>query len=364
MPTPPVILAFPFLSLERPVQFGPWWLGRLAHFDGQWLSPDFEVLARRFLRSFRDASNEPIKEPSILARQGAGADGVPPTIEEREAIAAAVGYGVIDQNPYWTEEDSHHAWRVGTADNADFWIQPLSADGAVALGRGYRVSTTTGGQNVNDESFCVAAPLELHMPTVIRLDTEVVQAVYSVLSEPVPGDSGTARRIKIAIQWLLKSWQNTPSITWEDRLVFVKVATEAISGKSDNADSAKALEALFQSASQQDGQDVGVDDLLWQAQQPRFERTFQRSGESHTEEVSAFVDWAMELGRARNKLVHGNDGVSVEYEKPGSAFNGPFVEIGDRVIREAIGLLLGEAGFAAVWRRGIARASYSAMEHF
>lgn len=134
-----------------------------------------------------------------------------------------------------------------------------------------------------------------------------------MLTEPPQGCEQVAARIGVAIRWLLKSWQNTPSITWEDRLVFVKVATEAITGKSNNVESAKALEALLASASEQDGGVLGVDDLLWQAKQPRYERTVHTGGERRTEDVSAFVDWAIELGRARNALVHGDDGTRLEY---------------------------------------------------
>lgn len=170
-----MILGFPFLPLKRPVEFGPWWLGPLEHFGGEWFSPELETLARRLLGSFRHAFNAPIEQPSILVRRQGGVDGQHPTRQERRAITATVGFAVIEQNPYWSEDVAHAAWRVGTTDNADLWIQPLLPHGAVALGTGYRVSTTSGGWNINDEGFCVASPLELHMPRGIRLDAEVAR---------------------------------------------------------------------------------------------------------------------------------------------------------------------------------------------
>jgi hypothetical protein len=359
----PVVLALPVLPLRRPVEFGPWWLGSLEDFQGPWLSSEFESSARRFLGAFRDSSDDAIEKPAIIARREGGADGQPPTIAEHRAISAAIAFAVINQNPYWSEEVANAAWQVATTDNADLWVQPLHPDGAIALGTGYRVAVTSGGWKVSDEGFRIPTPLELHMPLGVTLDEELLNATYTVLTTPPPGTEKDARRIQVAIRWLLKSWQNTPSITWEDRLVFLKVATEAVTRNSNNAESAKSLEALFASAKEQDGGAVGIDDLLWQPDQPTYERTFHDRTGARTEEVSAFVDWAIELGRSRNALVHGDDDATLHYEKPDSPFNGPFVEVADRVVREAIGLLLGQCGFPSVWRRGLSRASYEALKH-
>ncbi len=49
------------------------------------------------------------------------------------------------------------------------------------------------------------------------------------------------------------------------------------------------------------------------------------------------------------------------YAQPGSAYNGPFVEIGDRVIREAICVELGACGYPDVWRSRLTRASMVAL---
>ena len=50
-----------------------------------------------------------------------------------------------------------------------------------------------------------------------------LESIYLVLSQPPGGHEVGASRLLVAIRWLLRSWQNTASITWEDRLVFLKV---------------------------------------------------------------------------------------------------------------------------------------------
>lgn len=361
----PVVLAFPFLALTQPVSFRSWWVGPVDQFQGPWLSPDFETAARTFLSAFRDSDGQPVGGGALVARLEGGADGRPPTSVEWQGLELAVGYATVHQNPYWTPAASTEGWRVATADNAAFWIQPLNlAEGWITLGRGSRVSISSGGNNLNRDAFAISAPLELNMPLGVTLDQEVVEAVYQVVVEPTPRHKADASRVRVSARWLLRSWQNTPSITWEDRLVFIKVATEALTGKESTAESAKELEALFERAAGQDGDGLGTDDLLWQPGQPEVVRSWTtRSGAARSETVSAFVHWHGALGDARNALVHGEDGAPLDYRQAGSPYEGPFVEIGDRIVREAIAVLLGECGYPAVWRRGLSRASFRALQH-
>jgi hypothetical protein len=322
-------------------------------------------MAERFLASFRDTAGQPIEKPSVLARIDNGADGMPPTHDEFAALQLAIGFAVVDQNPYWSAESQYDGWRVATTDNADLWVQPLNLDeGWIALGRGARVAVTGGGLNLNDEDFFVPAPLELHLPFGLRLDAELLDANYRTLLAPPSEHAETAATIRVALRWLLKSWQNTKSISWDDRLVFVKVATEALTGEERNVESAKRLERLFAAAQDQPGEGLGIEDLLWSPGESLVERRWQtRGGEERSQQVSQFVHWCCALGDARNALVHGEDGTDLEYHQPGSLYEGPFVELADRVVREAICVLLGECGYPAVWRRGLTRAGFHMWEH-
>ncbi len=363
--SPPFILLFPYLPLLEPLEFGPWWLGPLQKYTGTWLSPEFEAAARAFGGAFRMAHGSVLGNPALLVRRDSGANGQRPTPAEREAIRLAVGFGVIERNPYWSPEAQHRAHQVTTSDNADYWEQPLNPEGWIALERGSRVETTVGGLNLNDEGFAVPVPLELHMPFGgIRLDPVVVEAMYQVLVNASTGSEASSASIRVATRWLLKSWQNTPSISWEDRLIFVKVATEALTGKDKNTESAKKLEAILASAAEQEGEGIGSDDLLWQPNQPSYVRHWtDGNGKPRSEEMSAFQHWAMALGDVRNALVHGEDCKNHNYEQNSSPYNGSFVEVGDRVVREAIAILLGECGHPEAWRHGFDRARLQVWRH-
>lgn len=357
-------MVFPYLPLRRSIEFSSWWLGPLQEFEGPWLSAAFEVTARRFIGGFRDVNGERIERPALLARVQGGADGRPPTPQEFSAVELAVGFSTIHQNLYWTEASSHDAWRVATADNASFWVQPLDVhEGWIAFGRGGRIATTAGGHNVNDEDFTIHAPLELHLPAGVVLDDELVTAIYRTLVMPPPEHRHGVARLRVGLRWLLHSWQNTSSLTWEDRVVFAKIATEALTGEESNTKSARLLEDVFSKAADQHGGGIGTDGLLWRRDGPTFTRTWNlASGATKSAAVSEFAHWHGALSDARNAIVHGDEPTSLDYAQPGSRYEGPLAATADRIVREAITVTLGRYGFPAVWRRGISRASFRAAQ--
>jgi hypothetical protein len=360
----PVLLVLPYLELTDPIEFGPWWLGPTDQYDGCWLSAEFERLSRRFLVSFRAADGGRLDGGALLVRQETGADGRPPTDAELVALEVAIGFATIHQNAFWSPEVAHDPWAIATADNADVWAQPINvSEGWLAVGRGGRVSITTGGLNLNDPGLSVVAPLELHRPRRVRPDAEVLDALYVVLAEPTDALSARSRRLRIAVRWLLRSWRNTPSITWDDRLVYVKIATEALAGTESTGSAAEHLEDLFSRAAVQRGEGVGMKDLLWDdAARPVVRHWTAPSGVSKSSDVSAFAHWYWALADARNALVHGEEAPTHDYEVEGSPYNGSLVEVADRVVREAVTVSLGECGYPAVWRRGMTRASYRMFE--
>lgn len=355
-------MILPYLPLSQVVEFDEWWLGPLDQFEGPWLSPDFESSARSLIATFRDVTGQRLERPSILVRSDSGADGVPPSPIEHQALLLAIGFTTIHQNPYWSANDDD-GWRVATTDNAALWVQPVDVtEHRLTLGRGARVEIMAGGYRFDDEAFVIPAPFELHMPFAVTLDAELLHALYSVLKSPPDGYEHTAAQLRVAIRWFMKSWQNTPSITWEDRLVFVKVATEALSGEDNNVDSARKLIEILSGSLLQEGEGIGVDDLLWSPDEPLLTRTWGRPEALKSAEVSQFEHWACSLGDARNSIVHGEPASALEYGELDSPYNGPFVEIGDRVVRETITVLLGECGHPAVWRQTLARAGFKAYQ--
>ncbi len=94
---------------------------------------------------------------------------------------------------------------------------------------------------------------------------------------------------------------------------------------------------------------------FWSPGERTCTRRWLSRGNEKAFDLTQFVHWCCALGDARNSIVHGEAGTSLAYDELDSPYRGPFVEIGYRVVREAIAVLLGECGFPAVWRQGLAR---------
>jgi hypothetical protein len=321
-----------------------------------------EARARQFLAAFTTPGGDAVDNPALLARSDTGVDGEAPSLDEQRALEQAIAYATIDANHWW--EPNAHGWMVATADNADLWVQPLSLDdGSIGLARGGRVLTRAGGYSLDNEDFRIPAPLELHTPFGVRLDAVVLAAAFEALLQPPPKHAERARRIAAAMRWVVKSWLNSPSIDESDRLVFLKTASEALAGSAwGSVEAARAMRATFEGAADQEGGGFGVDKLLWRPGEPTFTRTWTppRGGKTRQDELSALEHWYMALADARNAVVHAAASPILVYARPGSAYEGPFVEVADRVLREAIAVELGAMGYPATWRRGLTRAGFEA----
>jgi hypothetical protein len=359
----PYITLVPYLPLNQSVTFGGWWLGPLDQFDGPWLSEDFEAAARLLASGFVDVRAKQVRRPAVLVRESEGADGQPPTSEEYGALRLAIGFAVIHANAYWSPETKDDGWRLATTDNATVWAQPLDlADGRIALQSGSRIRTLDIGLRMTSVGFTIPPPLELHLPSGVTLDAGLLALLSTVLLKQSPEHHCLIGTLRVAIRWLLKSWQNTQSITWEDRLVFLKVATEALTGEYRNHRSAKRLVEIFTSAETQSGEGFGSKGLLWQPDEPLLTRHWIEKGQPREEYVTQFEHWACAFGDERNAIVHGRLTHKNHYEEPGSPYNGSFVDIGDRVVREAILVQLGNCGHPEMWRNPFGRAELEALQ--
>ena len=241
----PVIVALPYLPLGRELDVGPWRAEPLAAYSGEWLSDDFERLCRVFLGAFRRPKGEPLENPAVVTRVGSGADGVPPTEAEHRSLMLAIGFAVLDANPDW--EPDADGWSCATADNAQLWIQPIDVTGArFSLESGYRVRTLAGGLRLNDE-LVIPVPVEVHFPFAVMPDSELATIMYDVALREDQSDPEFSR-LFVAVDWLIASWRNTPSLSWESRLVQMKTAFEALLDESDTAKALQLLRRLFEEA--------------------------------------------------------------------------------------------------------------------
>ncbi len=357
----PVIIAFPFLPLAESITFDKWWLRPANEFDGPWASQILKVMGWEFLRSFRGTRGDPIDNPALLALRDEGVAGTSPTESERPALRKAITFATIDRNKYWSS-DGHISHDHTTSDNADYWEQPIDTTrGSITLQRGGRVSELSGGHRLSDDGFQIRATSETVLPqSPIRLDGLTVTSLYEILMRPPTHSAATQiARVCTAIAWLEKTWLNSMSIGWEDRIVLLKTAFEALTGFSKTDKAAKALKSILDSTQVQEGSGVGTQGLLWQPNEGTRLRTFEK-GNAHVTEIE---HWYGAIADARNEIIHEGSVPSLQYQESGSPYCGPFVEIGDRVLREAIKVEIGNLGYPKVWRDIMGRCSFDALRH-
>ncbi len=356
----PVVALLPYLGLAEPLHFGGWWLGALDDYSGAWDSDELREATFRLSQLFLGPLGSPVDRPSLLALQDGGVDGRMPSRSIRVALTTAVGFAVIDRNPYWDPAVQHDGWKINTSDNTDIWFQPLNRDNeGIAIGTGSRVRTTHGGGTLDGPA--IQSPLELNLPAQTRLDEELLAATYDTLAGLTTCDDRD--RLAVAIRWLMKAWANSASISDEDRVIFLKVALEALAGTHWSRDAAEHFVVMFALAQEQTGGPIGLEDLLWSPAESTITRwRISRSGAEKSEDLTLFEHWFMALADARNEIVHAGSAASLQYAEAGSPYEGPLLEIADRVVREGIKVMLGRCGFPAVWRSPLARASMRATE--
>lgn len=186
-------------------------------------------------------------------------------------------------------------------------------------------------------------PLHLQMPSSIRLDEDVIAAVFAAVSqaEQVPD----LQRVLTAIRWLARAWTNSEALGWDDRIVMLKTAFEALVSESQNPQAMEALRAIFERCDTRHGNEMNAEALHWSPTEAEVHSTTL----SIKRNVTSLEDWFIAFTRCRNKIIHEGQVDSVEYTNGSSAYNGPFPHIAERVLREAIKVLLDELGLGHLW---------------
>lgn len=348
----PYVLVIPYLPLKKPAQFAGWTVSPVTAAEGRWSDRAFEQRAKQFISKFRDANRKPLENPSLAFRTEAGVDGVLPTDRELDALQLAVTFSLLDANPeYQPDADGH--W-VSTADIGDVWAQPIDiAKGYVALGRGLLVRVGSGGSKTSDANFEIPAPVELSIPLAARIDADVAEAIYRVAAGAHENeDAALAGRITTAVRLHAKSWRNSVSFGWEDRVVMLRTAFEALTDASKGPRARRVLEGMFKhlrkfGATTRDS----TEHMLWRPDEKR-NRAFKftgKGGQLVTEQLTDLGHWFSVFGEARHKIVHEGIVPPLTYNEPGSAYNGPMFFVGERVLREAIRAALARFGYDELW---------------
>ena len=349
MPLP--FLAFcPYLPMDEPIEFGDWKLGPLAEFEERWADPKFKKQAKAFLEKFVDGSGEQIERPSLLCRHQGLIDGTSPsTQEEIEALTAAIAFAFLDTNPRRrTSLPGQPSWCVVTTDNTEPFFWPIDlASGDVIVTTGIMVKTSN--YQMNAEHRTIRPPLDLHMPTVIRaVDAKCLEAVYQTVlkSLQTPETEAKADRLRIAIGWFAKAWRNTETVTYEDRVVFLKTAFEALSGTSNSRCTARFLRQLFE-AIPHTTTPLDSKRLVWSPEE-RAVHTLTINGKSY--QITDLEQWFMAFADARNKIIHKGKSPPLEYSGRNAAYDGHFVFTAEFLLRAAIKVSLSSHDYPDLWR--------------
>jgi len=345
----PCLLFFPYLPVQGVYGLGPWQLGPLEAYQGQWASEDFERLSQIFLSSFKDAIGNPLGNVYLLSHKKRGMDGVRPTRPQIRAIQRSIDFALLDRSFSSPQADG---WFSITSDNSEFFVWPIdTAGGYVALGRGSIISVLNGGLRI-DDGLAVPAPLELHMPIApLTLDAELVTAMYGLFTRRFAGSDDVLRkRIEVAVGWLAKAWRNSPSVTMDDRIVFLKTGFEALSGGISNTrDCARWLRTLFETELAGTTWQ-GTSHLLWSPREkPRF--TYQHASRPWTESnVTELQHWFLTFGERRNTIIHDGTSPKFSYTLRGSRYNGFIFRTAERLLRESIKVSMKQLGYPDIWR--------------
>lgn len=352
-PTPPYLVFFPYLTMAKPVEFAGWWLGPVGDFEGDWPNERFRELAIDLMGAFRDADDNIVERPAILASAEGAIPGELPDSNLFLALQRTIHFGSLCRNPPWSAEAGNEGWWTSTSDNSEIVAWPIDLDqGRVTVARGSMVRIQAGGYTIGDD-LIIRAPLELHLPQRRAFDDEVLESVYRVLTEENLGNRDFAHRIGVSIDWLAHAWRNSRSITFANRTVMLKTAFDALTATDKTHRAAAWIESMYCALKTEGVNDEMTEHLLWTSSEEK--RHVRHWGDGQSEDCTDLVHWFHSFGEARNEIVHDGLEQNLVYEVDGSAYNGPFVNTGERLLRETITVCLRDFGFEDIWQPEMVR---------
>lgn len=345
----PLLIFAPYFPLRSSIEAGPWWIGPLEEYSGQWRDSRFEDVARRMIASHVAARGQPIGNPALIASLESGVDGSWPEGREMEALQLALHFTVLHRNPIWTAETGNQrGWQTATSDNSTIHFWPVDVDGeGVALRAGFMVQVLVGGYTLKS-GVEIPAPEELHMPHGVSLDPEILDALRRVFNgDHDTSDAELAARLSTAVGWLAQAWRNTESIDLRQRIVMLKTGFEALTDASETWLSAERLDELFREIPLDATQDRFAEHLLWQPSETESMPWADKSGRVRL--CTPLNHWFRSFGTCRNEIIHQGRLTSSTYDEP-TRYRGPYLQIAERVLREATCVSLRQFGYEDLWK--------------
>lgn len=362
----PYLLFCPYLPLRETEKFADWELGPLQSFEGRWADPRFKDQATAFLRQFVGTNNKPIENPALLCREGRQLDGEEPSPEELEALRLSLVFAFVDGNPRSRPENEEDGWAMVTADNADLHVWPIDLEqGRVIKRTGGLVATQTVAFETSNRKLVLSPPVDLHMPSFVRRpDPLVLTGIYEVVLGTLRsrGASPGPDALRVAVDWFAKAWRNTATVEYPERLVYLKIAFEALTGTSRNWNSARWLRRTFEALPDTTAEDSEF--LVWSPEErPVHEVSWEdRCGRVQSRLITDLEHWFMEFGRARNTIIHEGTTPELTYSDSNSAYGGPFFATAEFLLRCVIKVQLSKLGYSDAWRPQFLRLLEEAFE--
>ena len=355
----PVLLFCPYLRIDEPVTFADWELGPLECFEERWADPLFKDHAIDFLHRFVGPDNKPIDNPAILCRKGRQLDGEAVSPEEVVALQLSLVFAVVDGNPRSCPETRERGWGMRTADNADLYVWPIDLEhGRVIKTTGYLVETSTVAFGAGSRGLVLSPPVDLYMPPhACSPDPLILSGIYETVLRSLrsPGASRGADSLRVAVDWFSRAWRNTATVEHAERLVYLKIAFEAVTGTSSRWKSARWLRDLFEELPDTRAEDAEV--LVWSPEEkpvhPRHRKD--KCGRDQSTLITDLEHWFMEFGSIRNTIVHEGSVPELTYSRPNAAYAGPFFTTAEFLLRAVIKVQLSKFGYEDAWRPQIVR---------
>lgn len=341
----------PYLPLRSSCAIGPWQFMPASEYTGTWLSPEFEAASRTFLTHFHGVDRQPVESPTLVAHAEMGIDGDPLTGVILDALQGALDFVFLDAGERWDEDASQGsmaALYAMTSDNTELFVWPVdSQEGHFVIDRGLLVRTWSSGHRLDNPEDIIACPVEVHIPSgAATVDEEVAAALYQALLEadPMSGSERTALagRLTTALRWWARAHRNTRSITWEDRIVMLKTAFEALLDESKAWPGALRLREWFETRVTEQG------DLYWS---PDDVETLTIKLQGSERSVTPLEHWFIQFCFLRNAIVHEGAHIThaTESYSVKGPYKGPFFHRADEVFRQAIKVALVDFGVPNLW---------------
>jgi len=352
-------LAFcPYLEVSDSIEFADWELGPLEAFENRWADERFKAQAGRFLAKFVDDTGKGIKRPSILCRRGVPLDGSMPSVEEMAALELAIAFGFLDENPRRSSTSRFEGWKVITSDNAEVFFWPLNLDsGQVLVTTGAMLRSGSGGYGIRDPELVIRPPLDLCLVGWHRsAEPALLDAVYRTVlgSLRTPGSNVAADRLRVAVRWFVKAWWNTATVDYQDRIVFLKTAFEAITGESRSRESARTLRGMFERLPDTTLQNS--EELIWSPAERAVHPWVSKGKKKEIRELLTDLElWFMNFADARNRIIHEGVGFDLEHKSENPAYDGNLVFTAEFLLRAAIKAALDGLGHPDLWRSPLSR---------